>query len=188
MVLRYRVSTAATTITPPSTTRAVTKTSPHCSGKTAGRRGARLRRLKRAHTRDNVCVEDAFGYILVVVVVISAIVAVLSLRGERYDHIGRGGLFEDEPRRRDAPVPQAVVDEEVRQMLDARNMRRVARGQEPLDVEAEIKRLNKPSADPALEAEVRQLVEARNARRARRGQPPLDVEAEVRRQIDDLMG
>ena len=132
--------------------------------------------------------EDAFGYILVVVVVISAIVAVLSLRGERYDHIGRGGLFEDEPGRRDAPVPQAVVDEEVRQMLDARNLRRVARGQEPLDVEAELRRLNTPSADPALEAEVRQLVEARNARRARRGQPPLDVEAEVRRQIDDLMG
>ena len=132
--------------------------------------------------------EDAFGYILVVVVVISAIVAVLSLRGERYDHIGRGGLFEDDPKRRDAPVPQAVVDEEVRQMLDARNLRRVARGQEPLDVDAEIRRLNKPVADPALEAEVRQLVEARNARRARRGQPPLDVEAEVRRQIDDLMG
>jgi hypothetical protein len=133
-------------------------------------------------------VEDAFGYILVVVVVISAIVAVLSLRGERYEHIGRGGLFEDEPKRRDAPVPQAVVDEEVRQMLDARNARRVARGQEPLDVEAEIRRLSVPAADPALEAEVRQLVEARNARRARRGQPPLDVEAEVRRQLDDLMG
>ena len=189
MVLRYRTATASTTARPPSTAREVTRTRPHCSGKTAGRRGARLRRLKRAHTRQNVRVEDAFGYILVVVVIISAIVAVLSLRGERYDHIGRGGLFEDEPRRRDAPVPQAVVDEEVRQMLDARNVRRVARGQEPLDVDAEIRRLSGPaSADPALEAEVRQLVEARNARRARRGQEPLDVEAEVRRQIDDLMG
>jgi len=137
-------------------------------------------------------VEDAFGYILVVVVVISAIVAVISLRGERYEHIGRGGLFEDEPERRDAgwvgSESQVVVDEEVRQMLDGRNARRVARGQEPLDVDAEIRRLSKPVADPALEAEVRQLVEARNARRARRGQEPLDVEAEVRRQIDDLMG
>jgi hypothetical protein len=137
-------------------------------------------------------VEDAFGYVLVAVVVVSAIVAVLSLRGDRYEHIGRGGLFEDEPQRRDsgsAPVEsQAVVDEEVRQMLDARNARRVARGQDPLDVEAEIRRLNKPVADPALEAEVRQLVEARNARRVRRGQPPLDVEAEVRRQLDELMG
>ena len=132
--------------------------------------------------------EDAFGYILVAVVVISAIVAVLSLRGERYEHIGRGGLFEDEPQRRDAPVAQAVVDEEVRQMLEARNARRVSRGQEPLDVEAEIRRLSEPVADPALEAEVRQLVEARNARRVRRGEEPLDVETEVRRQIDDLMG
>src|SRR5829696_9636243 len=137
MVLRYSSSTAATTPRPPSTARTVTRTRPHCSGKTAGLRGARLRRLKRAHTRENVCVEDAFGYILVAVVVVSAIVAVLSLRGDRYEHIGRGGLFEDEPKRRDAPVPQAVVDEEVRQMLDARNARRVARGQEPLDVDAE---------------------------------------------------
>jgi hypothetical protein len=136
-------------------------------------------------------VEDAFGYILVAVVVISAIVAVLSLRGERYEHIGRGGLFEDEPKRRDegrGPESQAVVDEEVRQMLEARNARRVSRGQEPLDVEAELQRLSKPVADPALEAEVRQLVEARNARRMRRGEAPLDVETEVRRQIDDLMG
>jgi hypothetical protein len=73
-------------------------------------------------------------------------------------------------------------------MLDARNARRLVRGQAPLDVEEELARLTRPAADPALEAEVRQLVEARNARRARRGQPPLDVEAEVRQQLDDLMG
>jgi hypothetical protein len=164
-------------------------TRPHCSGKTAGRRGARLRRLKRAHTRDNVGVEDAFGYILVIVVVVSAIVAVLSLRGERYDHIGRGGLFEDDPKqRRDEPMSTAIRDEEVRQMLDARNARRAAKGQAPLDVEEELARLTKPVRDPALESEVRQLVEARNARRVRRGQAPLDVETEVRRQLDDLMG
>ncbi len=133
--------------------------------------------------------EDAFGYILVIVVVISAIVAVLSLRGERYDHIGRGGLFEDDPnRRRDEPVSAAIRDEEVRQMLDARNARRAAKGQAPLDVEAELARLTKPARDPALESEVRQLVEARNARRVRKGQEPLDVETEVRRQLDDLMG
>lgn len=136
--------------------------------------------------------EDAFGYVLVAVIVVSAIVAVISLRGDRYGHIGRGGLFEEEPRRREAgragTESQAVVDEEVRQMLDARNIRRVARGQDPLDVEAEIRRLNRPVADPALEAEVRQLVEAKNARRVRRGLEPVDVEAEVRRQLDDLMG
>lgn len=183
---------------------AVTSTSPHWCGRTARRRGAKLRRLNRAHTRDTVRVEDAFAYILVAVVVLSAIVAVLSLRGDRYDHIGRGGLFEDADHRpgggaRSAGGPQAapgadsaaVIDAEVRQMIEARNERRVARGQEPLDVDAEIRRITAPaggSADPALTEEVRQLVQARNARRARRGEPPLDVEVEVRRQLDDLMG
>jgi hypothetical protein len=73
-------------------------------------------------------------------------------------------------------------------MLGARNARRVARGEQPLDVEAELDRLRRPAADPALEAEVRSLVEAKNARRARQGKEPLDVEAEVQRQLRDLMG
>jgi hypothetical protein len=133
-------------------------------------------------------VEEAFGYVLVAVVVVSALVAVVSLRGDRYGHIGRGGLFDDDAGGRPEPASGAVRDEEVRQMLDARNVRRAARGQAPLDIEDELRRLTAPAADPALETEVRQLVQARNARRARRGQPPLDVEAEVRRQLDDLMG
>jgi len=86
-------------------------------------------------------------------------------------------------------VSKAERDDEIRQMLEARNARRVARGQPAVDVEAELLRLTGPTAvaaDPALRAEVRQLVQARNARRARRGQPPLDVEAEVERQLRDL--
>jgi len=133
-------------------------------------------------------VEDAFGYVLFAVVAIGSIVAVISLKGERYDHIGRGGLFEDDPRQRRAETPPAVRDEEVRQMLDAANARRVARGEAPRDVEEELRRLSGPSVDPGLEAEVRDLVTARNARRMRRGEEPLDVEAEVRRQLRDLMG
>ena len=135
----------------------------------------------------NLRIEDAFGYVLFAVVVAAAIAAAVSLRGERYDHIGRGGLFEDEPRR-GTETPAAVVDEEVRQMLGARNARRTARGEAPLDVEDEIARLRKPAADPALEAEIRDLVAAKNARRARQGKAPLDVEAEVQRQLRDLMG
>jgi hypothetical protein len=140
--------------------------------------------------QHNLRVEDAFGYVLFGVVVIAAIAAVLSLRGERYSHIGRGGLFEDEHDRRPVETPPAVRDEEVRQMLDARNARRVARGEEPLDVEAELERLVRPApaADPALVAEVRSLVEAKNARLVRRGKEPLDVDAEVERQLRDLMG
>jgi hypothetical protein len=141
-------------------------------------------------------VEAAFGTVLVIVVVVATIVALASLRGNRYDHIGRGGLFEDEPGGRPPEPAPAVTaaerDDEIRQMLTARNDRRQARGQAPLDVEEELARLTQaatPSAaDPALEAEVRQLVIARNERRERRGQAPLDVEEEVRRQLRELMG
>ena len=139
---------------------------------------------------------DAFGYVLFGTVLVAAIVAVLSLRGPRYDHIGRGGLSlnEDDDGRPRPAVSTAVAaaerDAEIRQLVDAKNAKRAARGEVPLDVDAEIRRLTPPAsrADPALVAEVRDMVKARNARRERRGEPPLDVEDEVRRQIDDLMG
>ena len=71
-------------------------------------------------------------------------------------------------------------------MVVARNRRREARGEAPLDVEAELRSLLAPAADPALEAEIRDLVVARNVRRVRRGEEPLDVEAEVARQLAEL--
>ena len=185
---------ARTTAIPPAAAMQTTSTSPHCSGKTAGRRGAIDLRRKRLHIGQNLRVEDAFGYVLFAVVIVAAIVALISLRGERYDHIGRGGLFEDDDPRPRGPagsVPMgsaAERDEEIRQMLGARNERRAARGEAPLDVDEEVARLTRPAFDPALVAEIRSLVEAKNERRARRGQPPLDVEAEVRRQISDLSG
>ena len=138
--------------------------------------------------------ENSFGYVLFGVVIVATIVAVASLRGERYDHIGRGGLFDDdEPRPRNPPgavsmTSAAERDEEIRQMLGARNARRERRGEAPLDVDDEIARLTAPTFDPALVAEIRSLVEARNERLVRRGKPPLDVEAEVQRQIRDLSG
>jgi hypothetical protein len=83
-------------------------------------------------------VQEAFVYVLFGVVIVASIVAVLSLRGERYDHIGRGGLFDEDPGRRPPPpaVSAAERDIEIRQMLDARNARRQARGEPPLDVDA----------------------------------------------------
>ncbi len=135
--------------------------------------------------------EDAFVYVLFGTVFLAAIVAVLSLRGERYDHIGRGGLFEDEPDRRPQPaaVTAAVRDEEIRQLVAAKNARRATKGQAPLDVDEEIARLTPaPSADPALLAEIREMVELKNARRLRQGKEPLDIEAEVARQVLDLLG
>jgi hypothetical protein len=89
-----------------------------------------------------------------------------------------------------APVNAAERDAEIRQMLEARNARRAARGQETVDVERELHQLTHPppSTDPEILTEVRALVEARNARRIARGREPLDVEAEIARQLRDLPG
>jgi len=135
--------------------------------------------------------QDAFELVLFVVVGLATVGAVASLAGRSrlYDQIGRGGLsIGDEPEGpRPAPAAAAAVrDEEIRQMLDARNARRERRGEPALDLDAELARLRAPAVDPALAAEVRQLVIARNERRARAGKPALDVEAEVTRRMADL--
>ena len=118
--------------------------------------------------------QDAFGIVLVVVVVLAAIVAIVTLGGFRraYDQIGRGGLSlrdgSDRPAREIAPAMAAGErDEEIRQMLEARNARRVRQGREPLDVEAEMAALSRPAIDPALLREIRDLVDrAQRAARA----------------------
>jgi len=143
--------------------------------------------------------QDAFGIVLFVVVGVGAVVAILSLfgRGRLYDDIGRGGMSIGEDRdlrpraKSNAPVSAAERDDDIRQMLEARNARRAARGQEPVDVEAELHALTRPgdpTTDPEILEEVRALVEARNARRVARGREPLDVEAEIARQLRDLPG
>lgn len=132
--------------------------------------------------------QDAFSYVLFAVVGLGVLFAVASLfiKTRTYDQIGEGGFFEEE----EGPAKESAgaVDEEIRQLLRARNARHAATGGEVVDVEAELQRLKAPARDPALEAEVRELVIARNARRARRGQEPLDVEAEVERQLRELGG
>ena len=94
---------------------------------------------------------------------------------------------------RDRPPPRrrAEASEEIRQMLEAKSRRREARGEAPLDIEAELTLLTSGMpgpGDPALREEVRQLVIARNERRVRQGKEPLDVEAEIDRQLRDLQG
>jgi hypothetical protein len=77
-------------------------------------------------------------------------------------------------------------------MLEAKAYRQHARGEAPLDVEAELGKLLEDRPPPALTAdrqlveEVRQLVVARNERRLRRGEEPLEVDAEVERQLREL--
>jgi hypothetical protein len=71
-------------------------------------------------------------------------------------------------------------------MLNARNARRIRRGEPPLDVEHELSKLTSSTVDPALRGEIRDLVNARNYRRVRAGKPPLDVEAEIERELEKL--
>jgi hypothetical protein len=138
--------------------------------------------------------QEAFGIVIFAVVGISVVLAVVSLffRGRTYDQIGRGGIGDDReirPASRSHPpgyVDLGERDDEIRQMLAARNARHVARGEQALDVEAELARLTAPAVDPALREEIRELVIARNSRREAKGQPPLDVDAEIERQIRDL--
>ena len=139
--------------------------------------------------------QDAFWTVLLSVVIGATVVALITFlgTGKLYDQIGRGGMSINEERGRGAPEPTAggavnarERDAEIRQLLEARNERRVRRGEAPLDIDTELTRLTAPVIDPALRDEIRQLVVARNERRMRAGQEPLDVETEVERQVREL--
>jgi Spy/CpxP family protein refolding chaperone len=132
---------------------------------------------------------EAFGIILIAVTVLAAIAAAVSYwgSGDIYSKLGSSDL---EMRREEPVATAAETQEEIRQMLEAKSRRREARGEEPLDVDAELAELTAApgSGDAALREEVRQLVIARNERRRRQGKEPLDVEAEIDRQLRDLRG
>jgi hypothetical protein len=135
---------------------------------------------------------DAFGTILIAVSLLAVVGAAVSYwgSGRIYTGLGRGDL-ELERDRPAATATAAETEEEIRQMLEAKSRRREARGEAPLDVEAELAQLTAAapsSGDPALREEVRQLVIARNERRLRQGKEPLDVETEIDRQLRDLEG
>ena len=119
------------------------------------------------------------------------------------DEIGKGGLTLEDPlppppapSRPMTPMAKAEQKAEIRQMVQARHDRQVARGESPVEVDVEVERLlamgaemePDPSSehDDLLREEVRQLVVARNDRREKRGEAPLDVEEEVARQLREL--
>jgi hypothetical protein len=112
--------------------------------------------------------------------------------GGIYSGLGRGDLDMERDRRGATPAASAAeAQEEIRQMLEAKSRRREARGEAPLDIDAELAELTSGApapGDPALREEVRQLVVARNERRLRQGKEPLEVEAEIDRQLRDLQG
>jgi len=132
-----------------------------------------------------------FGTVLIVIAVIAVLVAAASYwgSGQIYAGLGReGGL--DMTREPPAAASGAEVQEEIRQMLEAKSQRRRARGEPELDVDAELAALTQPlpGSDPGLREEIRQLVVARNERRLRQGKEPLDVETEIERQLRALGG
>ncbi|MFN8161652.1 MAG: hypothetical protein U0R52_11490 [Solirubrobacterales bacterium] len=139
------------------------------------------------------------GKILLVVALAAVPVATIAFAGvgRALKELGKGRFaIEQElpaPPESGGPPPlgPALREAEVRQMLEAKSYRRVQRGLEPLDIEAEARSMLAAPAEPAgmdarLREEVRQLVVARNERRMRRGEEPLDVESEVDRQLTDL--
>jgi hypothetical protein len=140
-------------------------------------------------------VDFGTAFLLITVLAVVAAVATLFVGGDRpYESIGRGELTFDRPKPDPPPgsaAARAESEAEIRQLLEAKSMRRERRGEAPLDIEAELAALTRPPPadhDPALREEVRQVVVARNERRLARGQEPLDVEAEVDRQLRELGG
>ena len=141
------------------------------------------------------------GTVFIIVVLVALPVGALVFAmgaGNALQKIGKGdfALEQDFPQRSEGPlysVSPEVREEEIRQMVQARSDRGVAKGRQALDVEAEVQRLLASDVagprlgdDAALREEVRQLVVARNERRLRQGREPLDVEREVERQLQDL--
>ena len=140
------------------------------------------------------------GDILLIVGLVAiplALVAFVLGAGSALKEIGKGqfAIEQELPQKESssgAPVSGEVREAEIRQMVEAKAYRRQARGGEPIDVEAEVKRLMDDTPAPSLgqdqelRTEVRQLVVARNERRQRQGKEPLDVDEEVERQLREL--
>ena len=131
-----------------------------------------------------------FGTIIIIVSIVAVLLAVASYwgSGRIYRGLGREGGLDMSREPASASADSAEAREEIRQMLEAKSARRQARGEDPLDVDAELASLSRGRADvdAGLRDEVRQLVIARNERRSRQGKPPLDVDAEVERQLRSL--
>jgi divalent metal cation (Fe/Co/Zn/Cd) transporter len=134
-----------------------------------------------------------FEIVLLAAVGIGVVVAavVLTTTGRTWTDYGRSHLLMDKdqdasPKASGTVAAQREREQEIRELLTARNELRRRRGEATADVERELRRLTAPKIDPELRDEIRQLVIARNHRRQRSGKPPLDVEAEVERKIAEL--
>lgn len=180
-----------------------------------------MRVAEAGRASNNRAMQGAFGIVVFGAVAVSLVMSLVFLiggSGSAYEQIGEGGLdrgggssngYRGEEELAHVPAllkpisgeatltksPEALRaerEQEIRQMLEARNARRVGRGEAPVDVDAELAALlaeqpaTAPAHDAGLAEEVLQLVVARNERRERRGLEPLDIEAEVARTMAEL--
>src|SRR5690242_18932304 len=177
---------------PTASASSVIRASPTWSGKSAGLLGANERRRSRRHMGNTVSEVDSGLAVVVIVVsllgIVGALVAAVG-SGRLYDQVGKSAFSLDREEGSgptpDRPAARAEAAEEIRQLAEANSARREARGEPPLDVDAEVAALmGGPAVPPdyTLRDEVRQLVEARNVRRKLRGEQPLDVDAEIQYQ------
>jgi hypothetical protein len=139
---------------------------------------------------------DAIILILAIAIPLGAISFIGA--GTAFKQIGKGAfaIEQELPQKRGSggQIPAELRESEIRQMLQGKAYRQAERGEEPLDVDAELARLMAEDGsqsgslhrDAQLVAEVRELVIASNARRLRMGREPLDVDAEVERQLREL--
>jgi hypothetical protein len=141
------------------------------------------------------------GIVLIIVVLIALPVGAIVFAkgaGGAFNQIGKGqfAIEQDFPQSSQGSihaVSAEVREEEIRQMIQARSDRGVAKGRKALDIDAEVEKLLATesggpglAADRGLREEIRQLVVARNERRERQGKEPLDVEKEIDRQLSEL--
>lgn len=135
---------------------------------------------------------DATALLIAFVVAVVIVLAFATMK--EFGQVGRGGI---EP-----PGPGETLgtqgspsanqqEEEVRQFVEAANVRRERRGEPQLDVDAEVQRLLTerpgelaPDNEAQLREEIRQQVLTTNMKRTQRGEPPLDVEAEIERWLE----
>src|SRR3954469_16836931 len=118
---------------PARSTRTVARPRAYCPGNRTGRRGAMDLRRSRRHMGHTLGMQDAFGYVLFATVILGGLGAIVTacMTGAAYKEIGKGGFFSDDraamPRvPAGRPVDLAERDDEIRQMLTARNARRAA--------------------------------------------------------------
>lgn len=141
--------------------------------------------------------QQSFGTVVIVVCVVAIVIAVVALAGSgrTWSEHGQGGMVMDRDLPRDPPGASAAQREaEIRELLAARNARRVRRGEPPVDVEEELARLTSPGGGAAGEppASASARGESPASASARGGSPasasgPASVDASLREEVRQLV-